>query len=269
MALKAIFVLFDVGTILLLLVILRARGRPPIHAVVYAWSPLVILETGHSGHMDAVGVFCLVLGFACLARGKQLPAYAALGGAFLAKYVTVLLLPFFVVRRHWKGIAIAALVVAVGYVPFLGAGPRLLDSLRVYGDSWWFNGPPFMALTGVLGDPVLCRRLLAGAGLAFAVAAAFRERDLVRYAFLVLACSLLIAPTVYPWYLLWIIPFLCLYPSRAWIAFTGLVMLSYRVWDAYGATGAWVLPSAVLALEYVPFYALLAWEGWRKTDARV
>jgi hypothetical protein len=126
-----------------------------------------------------------------------------------------------------------------------------------------------MALTGVLGDPVLCRRLLAGAGLAFAVAAAFRERDLVRYAFLVLACSLLIAPTVYPWYLLWIIPFLCLYPSRAWIAFTGLVMLSYRVWDAYGATGAWVLPSAVLALEYVPFYALLAWEGWRKTDARV
>ena len=266
--LKGLFVFFDLGTMLLLMLLLRMRGRPPTHALVYAWSPLVILETGHSGHMDVLGVFFLLAGITLLVRGRAMTGYLALGASFLSKYVTLLLLPFFVARRHWRGIAIAAVVAAAGYLPFLDAGPRLLDSLRAYGGTWWFNGPPFMGLAGMLGDPILGRRLLVGAGLAFAIAAAFRERDLVRYSFLVIACSLLLAPTVYPWYLTWLVPFLCFYPSRAWIAFTGLVALSYWVWTVYAATGAWALPTWVLALEYVPFYALLAWEGWRAGGSR-
>jgi alpha-1,6-mannosyltransferase len=265
--LKVLFVLFDLATLALLLVLLRVRGRPPTHALVYAWSPLVILETGHSGHMDAIGVFFLILGIVLLERRRASAGYAALGASFLAKYTTVVLLPFLVARRHWRGIAIVAVVALAGYLPFLEAGPRLLDSLRTYGGTWWFNGPPYMALAGILGDPVLSRRLLAAAGVAFAVAAAFRERDIARYAFLVVGCSLLLAPTLYPWYLTWIVPFLCLYPSRAWIAFTGLVALSYWVWVVYGDSGAWILPGWVLALEYIPFYALLAWQGMRRTVA--
>lgn len=266
--LKVLFVLFDLATLALLLFLLRARGRPPTHALVYAWNPLVILETAHSGHMDAIGVCFLILGIVLLERRRASAGYAALGASFLAKYTTVVLLPFLVVRRRWLGIAIIAVVALAGYLPFIEAGPRLLDSLRTYGGTWWFNGPPYMALAGVLGDPVLSRRLLAAAGVAFAVAAAFRERDIARYAFLVVGSSLLVAPTVYPWYVIWIVPFLCLYPNRAWVAFTGLVALSYWVWVEYGSSGAWILPGWVLALEYVPFYALLAWEGTRRTVAR-
>jgi alpha-1,6-mannosyltransferase len=265
--LKAIFVLFDLATLLVLIYLLRARGRPPTHALVYAWSPLVILETAHSGHMDAVGVFFLVLGVALLARRPTL-GFVALGASFLAKYTTVMLLPFLAARRNWRGIAIIAVIGAAGFIPFLDAGHRLLDSLRTYGGSWWFNGPPFMSLAGWLGDPVLSRRLLAGAGVAFAVAAAFREKDLARYTFLVVGCSLLIAPTVYPWYVIWMVPLLCLYPSRAWIAFTALVILSYRVWGEYESSGAWVVPTRWLALEYVPFYALLLVDGMRRRPAR-
>lgn len=267
-ALKVLFVLFDLATLAALVLLLRARGRPPAHALVYAWSPLVILETAHSGHMDAVGVFFLVLGLALLARHRAAAGYAALGASFLAKYTTLVLLPFLVVRRRWRGIAVVVAVAITGYLPFLDAGPRLLDSLRAYSGTWWFNGPSFMALAGILGDPALARGLLAGAGVTFAIAAAFREKDMVRYAFLVVGCSLLLAPTLYPWYLIWMVPFLCLYPSRAWIAFTGLVALSYQVWTVYDTTGAWVLPTRVLALEYVPFYAMLAWEGWRKEGTR-
>jgi hypothetical protein len=263
LALKSLFVLFDLATLAVLARLLRDRGRPPAHALVYAWSPLVILETGHSGHMDAVGVFGMMLGILLVTRRRMASGGAALAAAFLAKYLTVALLPYFIVRRHWRALAAAAVVAIAGYLPFLDAGPRLADSLRAYSGGWWFNGPPFMALAGLLGDPDAARRLLAGAGGAFAVAAAFRAKDLARFSFLVVGCSLLLAPTVYPWYLIWIVPLLCLYRSRAWIAFTGLVALSYQVWAVYDASGAWILPGWVLALEYLPFYGLLVWEGRR------
>jgi hypothetical protein len=73
----------------------------------------------------------------------------------------------------------------------------------------------------------------------------------------VLGCALVVSPTVYPWYLVSILPLVCLFPSRAWIAFSGLVMLSYGVWPEYAASGAWLVPTWLLALEYVPFYVLL------------
>ncbi|HEX5132563.1 MAG TPA: glycosyltransferase 87 family protein [Candidatus Krumholzibacteria bacterium] len=261
--LKALFVLFDIATVMVLMKLLRARGRSPGHALVYAWSPLVILETGHSGHLDALGVFFLVCGILLLTGRRERWGFVALGAAFLAKYLTVVLLPFFVVRRRWAGILIVVAVAVVGYLPFAGAGAELVRSLRTYSGTWWFNGPPFMALSGILGEPITARRLLAAAGIVFAIAAAFRERDLARYTYLVIGCSLLLAPTVYPWYLIWMVPFLCIFPNRGWIAFTGLVALSYWVWVVYAASGAWIVPTRVLAAEYIPFYLLLAWEAAR------
>jgi hypothetical protein len=254
--LKVILSLFDLATVLVLFRLLRRRGRSEAHALVYAWSPLVIVETGHSGHVDAAGVFLLVLGLHLYLSGRRAWAGAVLGLSFLVKYLAAAIAPFLARRRAAALVALVA-VAALGYAPFLDAGARLAGSLREYGAHWWFNGPPFLALAGIAGDPMLARRLLAAAGVAFAIAAASRERDLARYAYLVIACALLVSPTVYPWYATWLVPLLCVFPSRAWIAFTGLVALSYTVWTVYGDTGAWVLPTWVLALEYLPFYALL------------
>jgi len=255
--LKLIFTLFDLGTVFLLLRLLRLRGRPGAHVLVYAWSPLVIVETGHSGHLDAVGVFMLVGGLALWLSGRRFWAGVALGLSFLAKFLAAAMAPFLARRAQVWTLVAAVVVAVVGYLPFLGAGERLLESLRDYSAMWWFNGPPFLALSGMLGDPMLARRLLAAFGVAFAIAAALRERDLLRYAYLVVACGILVAPTVYPWYVTWLVPFLCVFTNRGWIAFTGLVALSYIVWIIHERSGAWLLPTWVMALEYLPFYSLL------------
>ena len=267
-ALKIIFSLFDVATIALLVVLLRARGRPPTHALVYAWSPLVIVETGHSGHVDAAGVFLLVLGLVLWQRGRRLGAGLAFGASLLVKYLAVALAPLLVRRGGVRALAAMGVVAALGYAAFLDAGPHLLGSLRVYCGTWWFNGPPFMALAGFLGDATVARRLLAGFGVAFMLVAARREHDPVRYLYLVTGCALVVSPTVYPWYLLWMVPLLCIYPNRAWIAFTGLVALSYAVWVEYDRSGAWRVPTWLLAVEYVPFYGLLAHGLWSKGTRR-
>jgi hypothetical protein len=261
--LKALFVLFDLATLLLLLRLLRARGRPSAHAIVYAWSPLVIVETAHSGHLDAMGVCLLVLGVYGLSVQRPRVAGVAFAGALLVKYLAAVFVPFLFARRRWFALSALAALVVVGYLPFAGAGGHLLDSLRAYGGRWWFNGPPYMALAGILGDPAMSRRLLLAAGIVFALVASIRERDPARYGFLVVGCALLLSPTVYPWYLVWIIPFLCLFPNRAWILFSGLVALSYQVWTVYDRSGAWIVPTRFLALEYLPFYGLLAWDAAR------
>jgi hypothetical protein len=95
-----------------------------------------------------------------------------------------------------------------------------------------------------------------------------RERDPARFLYLVTGCALLLSPTVYPWYLMWMVPLLCIYPDRAWIAFTGLVALSYGVWAVYDRSGAWRVPTWLLAIEYAPFYGLLARELWPKGARR-
>jgi hypothetical protein len=121
-----------------------------------------------------------------------------------------------------------------------------------------------MALSALVHDPALARRLLVAFGMAFVLVAAFREKDPARYAYRVVACVLLLSPTVYPWYLVWIVPFLCLFPSRGWLAFTGLVALSYVVWPVFEASGAWIVPNWVLVLEYLPVYGLLVWDTQRR-----
>ena len=84
-----------------------------------------------------------------------------------------------------------------------------------------------------------------------------RLRDPLAASGVVIAVLLLLSPTVHPWYVLWIVPFLCIYPNPAWIGFTGLVTLSYTALHVLETTGVWQLPTTILAIEYIPFYCFL------------
>ncbi|MFQ5709459.1 MAG: hypothetical protein ACE5HO_18535 [bacterium] len=70
----------------------------------------------------------------------------------------------------------------------------------------------------------------------------------------------LLSPTVHPWYLCWMLPFLVLLPNRAWILLTGLVGLSYWALIDFSATGVWHENIWIKWLEYLPFYLLLTYD---------
>jgi hypothetical protein len=73
------------------------------------------------------------------------------------------------------------------------------------------------------------------------------------------AAYLVLAPTaMHPWYAVWILPFLTVRPSAAWLWFSGAVALSYLKY-------AWepaAFPFWARAVEFLPLYGLLVWE-WR------
>jgi hypothetical protein len=266
---KLLFVLFDIGTLLVVLRLLRMRNKNTALCAVYGWSPLAALEFGHSGHLDPIAIFFMMLGILFIARAKNLCGFIMLGLSFLSKYATGLLLPYFLVRKKtaaWTGLFI--LVVILGYIPFAGASAGLFSSLKIYAGQWEFNSASFHVVKALGVDAVWGRRVLLVLLIVFILWQTGRRQDLLRFAYLVIGCSLLLTPTVYPWYVTWILPFLCFYPNKAWLLFTGLVVASYWAWARVLSTEQWVPGTMVMLIEYVPFYCLLIVEGLRAGHRR-
>ncbi len=88
--LKGWIVLFDVGTLLLLMRLLDHGGLPLGWSLAYGWCPLIIKEFANSGHLDAIAVFFTVLAVYGLVRavfpdsGSSEPLRPSLPQAFVA-----------------------------------------------------------------------------------------------------------------------------------------------------------------------------------------
>jgi alpha-1,6-mannosyltransferase len=269
---KALFVAADLGLVLILLMLLRQRGHPPERALVYAWNPLAVVEVAGSGHNDPLALALLLLATAAILRDRPFVSMTALALSGLAKLYAWFLFPLFALKAR-RALLILPLVGVAGYLPYAGAGTRLLRSTVVYAESWRSNDLLFGALVSAARASGLSPRLKAWADgrgidslysqphmLARGAVAALLAACLLwlcarrwkgtvsieRAVFLFTGAALLLMPTLHPWYLLWILPWLSMFPSPAWLALTGLVPLAY--------TGA---PWATAA-QYGPFFVLLA-----------
>ena len=155
--LKMVLLVFDLGTVVLILSILKRLGRSPAWAILYAWHPLVIKEFSNSAHYDAVPVFFCVLAL-WLVITRPESVYRAvligfvLGLGTLAKYFAILLLPIllwsrFSDRRMWVGVLTFATTVFLGFLPFAQwsdvGWARLFEGLRIYGEHWQYNPGAF------------------------------------------------------------------------------------------------------------------------------
>jgi hypothetical protein len=90
----------------------------------------------------------------------------------------------------------------------------------------------------------------------------------LNYAFVAIGTFLILTPTLHPWYLTWIIPFLCFNKSRAWLILTGTVVCYYfmnhelfskMIW--HNNEWVWKEVHWLKLPEYLPFYGLLIY-GW-------
>ena len=77
---------------------------------------------------------------------------------------------------------------------------------------------------------------------------------LLRRAALLIGAALILSPVCNPWYVCWLLPLLCIHRSPAWLAFTGLVMLSYLYYYDPG------LDPAGRVVQYGILGSLLLWE---------
>ena len=145
----------------------------------------------------------------------------------------------------------------------------LFAGLGVYAWHWEFNDSAFV-LIGWAADFVGASDALARTFVVVLVVAtglwlAWRGRgdqDWITVCRSTIGATLILAPTVDPWYVSWILPFVCIVPSVSWIVLTGTASLSY-LYSWFGHDVWWIR-----VLEYVPFYGLLIWECARPGSAR-
>jgi hypothetical protein len=288
--LKAAFVAADLLACALLLRLAAARGTPPSRVLWYAWNPLVAFEVAAMGHVEPVGIAACLAATLALVRRPPRPglAGAAAAAAALAKLAPAAALPMWArqSRRPALFVALALGLLACGLGPIVAASGGVPPGLVAYGVRWEFDGPLFEplwrllawaradvagkraldALEARLGDwqaldavyPWVYPQLLAKLGLAaaglVAIGLSLRERDPIAGTGRLFGRLLLVSATVHPWYVLWILPWAALCAQPAWIALSGLVLLSYLA--AEGAAPLW--PWIYLAV-WLPFFALLLW----------
>jgi hypothetical protein len=260
-ALKALMILAELATIVSLLIILRLRRRSPLWVAAYAWHPLAVLEIAGSGHNDALGVALLWAGVAAWEARRVAAAAGAWALAFLAKFGSAVLVPWWWARREgrrWMWLLAAAALLPVLLLPTLREA--LFGSFSAMAERGESNASLCLILSAVLGGGGVARAACVAVWAIALVWWSRREADPVRYVVCAMTAGALLAPVLHPWYLLWLVPGLCVWRPRAVMALTGTVVLAYTVWPDYLAHGRWALPLRARLLEYLPVFGLLAWE---------
>jgi len=249
-SLKVAFVFCDLAIILVLLEILRRSGQGSHWVLAYAWHPLLTTDVAGSGHIDIVGVLLLLVSAAALGRQWRAVAAAAFGLAVAVKFLPIVLLPVYWKRVRIRDAILAATVVGLLFIPFLNHGRIPIGSLGTYVRSFRFNDPVFAALEQVAA-PQFAVGVAVVAG--FLVALWLRSKatewspDMFAWP---MAASLLCAPVVYPWYLLWLLPFVRSASTVPLIIWTVSIIPTYYVWHLRALGRAWLVPAWIMVLEY-------------------
>ncbi|HSS49223.1 MAG TPA: hypothetical protein VLX28_09765, partial [Thermoanaerobaculia bacterium] len=186
-------------------------------------------------------------------------SWAAAGA--LAKLVPLAAFPMWARQsgRPWRFLGLAGGLVALAAAPVAVASRGVPPGLVAYGVSWEYDGPVYEPLWRVLDEagaaPALARgldrykawsknwwgvnflypylyprflaKVLLAAGMGAVVLASLRWRDPVAGTGRLFGALLLLAATVYPWYLLWVLPWAALRRHTAWLALSALILLSY------------------------------------------
>jgi len=238
--------------------LLRASGQPVSQLVIYAWNPLVLFEVWGMGHLEGL-VLPVVAGAAWAAlRARYATAGVLLGLGTLVKLYPAALLSL-LPMAGWPAAGSALLVVTLlGYAPAWIAGQPVVGSLPRYVAEEYFN--PGL-LRSVLDVPALT---LAAMGLWVVVVSVTRRAStLPARAVLLIGGLTLLSPNIFPWYAVWLVPFLAVAPSAPWIAFTGSVLFAY----AFFLPQPWAVPLWARVVEFAPLGIGALWWMVRRAPA--
>ena len=221
-AMKFAMVGFEAATCYVLIRCLKLLHMRPERVLLYAWSPVCLWEIASSGHADAAALTFISLALLARLTNREKLAGGWLGAAALVKLYPVALLPAFLRGRRLRGAWVMLAVIASGYVIYLRKGFPVFGFLPAFAqEEGMQNGTRYFPLAFIernLHVTIPTSAYLAICAAVFGVLAwwAYR-RDATPNACvasgLVLATALTLSFSPhYPWYFLWLLPFLTLRP---------------------------------------------------------
>jgi len=289
---KIILLCTEIGLLMVVMKLLHHFRLNKTRVLIYFYNPLLIIETYSSGHLEITGVLFFWIAVLLFYKRMDWKSVIFLALSIMTKFIPLISgLPFLSKNIFRKGGFLIIVCFAL-LVPFMFSGILPLPGLFSYINRWEFNGGfyhliiffmnifdvkeyhwmilnfsghvesfyfshaffykilAFLIFIGVLFDQLKKLRTTAH----------FRSVNYIQGSFILTSLFLLLTPTLHPWYLIWIIPFLVFIPNWSWIVFTILIQASYFVVKDYVFLSEWKESIWILLIQYIPFYALLIWE---------
>jgi alpha-1,6-mannosyltransferase len=291
---QAVMAAGDVLAGALLVVLLRALGQDPLIVLIYLWSPLVIVETAHSAHVDGLVLPLLVGAWLSRVKGRDGLTGLLLGAATAVKLYPILLLPVLWRVRDAEGkfrpsistpLAFLAAFLIL-YLPYLSVGTGVIGFLPSYLKEQ--SNPGLAFLIGLLakamgGSPERVILLLISITLViiylfFFLRPPIDDMTAIRRCIWPIGAYTLLTQNLFPWYMLWLLPLLTLFlPASAfhtqtslggfpinswtgWWLFCCLISISYPFFVPSGNLILRVLTSLI---QYIPLYMFLMHDLFR------
>lgn len=300
--LRVLYYGLDIAVFALLIALLKSLDRSPLLVLIYWWNPLALKEVYNSVHMDLLLVPLLLGALLLFLRGRLVWSMAPLALAVAIKLWPLLLAPPLLapgirqVRRTVVALAIFVALALLLLAPaFTSIGLGHDSGFAAYGMRWEMNDALFMifpwiirqigALTEAGITPAAAHRgakvvvatllVLIVLGLSWRSTRANtgggeptawsveRKRAWCRSLLWIVAALFLLSPTQFPWYYLWLLPFLTLTPNRALLSLTIMLPIYYLrfYYDALGHVE--FFHYRVVWWEYAPVWVLLVCDGLR------
>ncbi len=263
---KAPSALCDLGTIAVLAALLAARGMPTGRLLVYAWSPLAVIEFWGTGHNDAIAIFFVVLALLLAARERWWWAFGALSLGACAKIWPLILFPLFAGWRGWRPLRwyqwiVLPPIAIVLAVPFWSDVSENADFMTGFLGGWRNNDSFYGLLLWLTGAEDPAKHTAAGIVIAAAVLVTLLRWPLERATLTVVTVLLLVSSNCHPWYLTWMTPLLAFHPVAGLLLWTVLAPLAYRVVIEWVLSGHWEGSTPWRWWIYVPVFGMLAGTG--------
>ncbi len=277
--LRAVFLAAEMLGLWLMILLLRELGRNPAWVAIYWWNPLIAKEIINSAHMDAL-LFPALAGALLLAvRARPIASGAALAIAAGVKVWPLILAPVLIWQGRWRiwmtAGAVLVLVTALIATPMVLGRLDSQSGLVAYAGGWERNHALFGALREALAwsfwkldmlhlDPNRLARIVIVGGIGItAIMLGWRIRDRAQIpaaALTVAALLLLLSPTAYPWYYVWVLPFLCIVPSRGLMLLGVLLPFYYLRFDMVDWGNPAPFDRWIVWLEFGPVLTVLAYD---------
>jgi hypothetical protein len=266
---KRVSTLLDLASVVVLMMMLAAVKQPLHRVLAYAWNPAILISFALSGHFDALAIVMLLTALLFLLTNRPALSVGTLTLAFLSKFFPAMLLPIFLKRTRLAYAGLFLFIVIAFYAPFASAGLQLFGGLKNYSRDWENNASLFRLLYFVTASSFVAK-LIAGLIVLVAIAYLANRQAAPLWSSLVLTGGvLLLSPTAYPWYFTWSIPFLCFYPSAAWLLMSVTSILAYTPAIVFGAGEPLKNSLLMLSLEYGPVFVWLAYYCWAARRGKI
>lgn len=263
---KAPAALFDLGVIAALIALLTAHGMSPLRVLVYAWSPLPVIEFWATGHNDAIAVFFVVLALLLARKERWIGCFAALSLAACAKIWPLVLFPLFIGRsrgrrwwqpaRWWQWTVLLPITLMLA-LPYWSNVRENAEFMSGFLGGWRNNDSVYGLLLWLTGDQYPAKHLAFLIIVATVLLVTWMRLRIETASLIVIGVMLAVSANCHPWYLTWIVPLLAFAPVPALLLWTVLMPVAYRVVIDWAMLGEWHGRTPWRWLIYVPVYSLL------------